>query len=129
MGKGAFDFGRTSSIGHTPVGSILRNLERQTAIHERLGGVSAPCRPSPCATAPSRTVCWGCLEPLGRVSYRVVRAHLLGDEMIRRLNALADYAFYCGTGHHTTRGMGQTRRVRGGERPVARAAASENVGG
>ena len=25
------------NVGHTPVGSILRNLERQTAIHERLG--------------------------------------------------------------------------------------------
>lgn len=25
--------------------------------------------------------------------------------------ALADYAFYCGTGHHTTMGMGQTRIV------------------
>ena len=48
---------------------------------------------------------------VGQVSYRVVRAHLLGDEMVRRLNALADYGFYCGTGHHTTRGMGQTRRV------------------
>jgi len=48
---------------------------------------------------------------VGQVSYRVVRSHLLGDEIMRRLNALADYAFYCGTGHHTTRGMGQTRRV------------------
>ena len=48
---------------------------------------------------------------VGQVSYRVVRAHLLGEEMVRRLNALADYALYCGTGHHTTRGMGQTRRV------------------
>jgi len=48
---------------------------------------------------------------VGRVSYRVMRAELLGEEIVRRLNALADYAFYCGTGHHTTRGMGQTRRA------------------
>ena len=27
------------------------------------------------------------------------------------LNALADYAFFCGTGHKTTQGMGQTRRL------------------
>jgi CRISPR-associated endoribonuclease Cas6 len=26
-------------------------------------------------------------------------------------NALADYAFFCGTGHKTTQGMGQTRRL------------------
>jgi CRISPR/Cas system endoribonuclease Cas6 (RAMP superfamily) len=24
---------------------------------------------------------------------------------------LADYAFFCGTGHKTTQGMGQTRRL------------------
>ena len=34
-------------IGHTPVGSILRNLERQTAIHERLG---EPIRTLPAVT-------------------------------------------------------------------------------
>jgi len=48
---------------------------------------------------------------VGRVSYRVMQAERIGEEMVQRLNALADYAFYCGTGHHTTRGMGQTRRV------------------
>ncbi|HIC88930.1 MAG TPA: CRISPR system precrRNA processing endoribonuclease RAMP protein Cas6 [Anaerolineae bacterium] len=48
---------------------------------------------------------------VGRVTYRVIRPHLLGPEILRRLNVLADYATYCGTGHHTARGMGQTRRV------------------
>ena len=34
-----------------------------------------------------------------------------GDfEMLRWVNLLADFAFYCGTGYKTTMGMGQTRR-------------------
>jgi CRISPR-associated endoribonuclease Cas6 len=32
--------------------------------------------------------------------------------VLRLVNALADYAFYCGTGTHTTQGMGQTMVVR-----------------
>jgi CRISPR-associated endoribonuclease Cas6 len=32
--------------------------------------------------------------------------------LLRLVNALADYAFYCGTGTHTTQGMGQTVLVR-----------------
>ena len=32
-------------------------------------------------------------------------------EMLRWVNLLADFAFYCGTGYKTTMGMGQTRRV------------------
>ena len=35
------------------------------------------------------------------------------EEVVLALNALADFAFYCGTGAKTTMGMGQTRRVRG----------------
>ena len=31
-------------------------------------------------------------------------------EMLRWVNLLADFAFYCGTGYKTTMGMGQTRR-------------------
>ncbi|MCL0087276.1 CRISPR-associated endoribonuclease Cas6 [Dehalococcoidia bacterium] len=30
----------------------------------------------------------------------------------RLLNLLADFAFFCGTGHKTTMGMGQTRRIK-----------------
>jgi len=33
------------------------------------------------------------------------------EEMVRGLNVLADFAFYCGTGAKTTMGMGQTRRI------------------
>lgn len=32
-------------------------------------------------------------------------------EMLRWVNLLADFAFYCGTGYKTTMGMGQTRRL------------------
>ena len=31
--------------------------------------------------------------------------------LLRMVNALADYSFYCGTGAKTTMGMGQTRRI------------------
>lgn len=35
------------------------------------------------------------------------------EEIATGINALADFAFYCGTGAKTTMGLGQTRRVRG----------------
>lgn len=36
----------------------------------------------------------------------------LGEEIIRQINCLADFAFYAGTGRKTTHGMGMTRRIR-----------------
>ena len=36
---------------------------------------------------------------------------LLDDDLLRAVNCLADFAFYCGTGYKTTMGMGQTRRI------------------
>ncbi len=50
----------------------------------------------------------GCV---GRVQYVVVGAGREVEEGRGPLNALADYAFFCGTGHKTTQGMGQTRRL------------------
>lgn len=35
----------------------------------------------------------------------------MDEEMLKKVNALADFAFYCGTGYKTTMGMGQTRRL------------------
>jgi CRISPR-associated endoribonuclease Cas6 len=47
---------------------------------------------------------------VGVVEYTVV--HRAPDrEGIAPLNALAEYAYFCGTGHKTTQGMGQTRRI------------------
>jgi CRISPR-associated endoribonuclease Cas6 len=34
------------------------------------------------------------------------------EEMAKMVNAMADFAFYCGTGAKTTMGMGQTRRLK-----------------
>jgi len=47
---------------------------------------------------------------VGMVQYNVLRAGMIGEEWVRRLNVLADYAAFCGTGHKTAQGMGQTRR-------------------
>ena len=47
---------------------------------------------------------------VGLVQYNVIRAGKIGDEWLRRLNLLADYARFCGTGHKTAHGMGQTQR-------------------
>ena len=47
---------------------------------------------------------------VGLAQYTVTRANLLGPEILKRLNALADYAYFCGTGRKTTQGMGQTKR-------------------
>lgn len=40
-------------------------------------------------------------------------------EMVQRMNALADFAFYCGTGSKTAMGCGLTRRLPVGEEPGA----------
>ena len=48
---------------------------------------------------------------VGRVQYVVVGNGPEVEEGRGPLNALADYAFFCGTGHKTTQGMGQTRRL------------------
>ena len=47
---------------------------------------------------------------VGRVTLRILRARQLLQVDILRLNALANYAHFCGVGHRTTHGMGQTRR-------------------
>ncbi len=47
---------------------------------------------------------------VGSVQYNVIKAGKIGDEWLRRLNLLADYAAFCGTGHKTGQGMGQTQR-------------------
>jgi len=36
----------------------------------------------------------------------------VGEDCLKAMNALADFAFYCGTGAKTTMGMGQTRMIR-----------------
>ncbi|HIE26026.1 TPA: CRISPR system precrRNA processing endoribonuclease RAMP protein Cas6 [Candidatus Poribacteria bacterium] len=35
----------------------------------------------------------------------------MDDGMLKQVNVLADFAFYCGTGYKVTMGMGQTRRL------------------
>ena len=47
---------------------------------------------------------------VGRAEYTVVDRHSDPPAPRGPLNALADYATFCGTGHKTTQGMGQTRR-------------------
>ena len=48
---------------------------------------------------------------VGVVQYNVIRAGMIGEEWLRRLNLLADYATFCGTGHKTAQGMGMTERT------------------
>jgi CRISPR-associated endoribonuclease Cas6 len=50
----------------------------------------------------------GCM---GVVHYRVPDKVSALPSDLARLNVLADYAFFCGTGRRTTHGMGQTRRL------------------
>ena len=47
---------------------------------------------------------------VGTVQYSILRASRIGEEWVRKLNTLADYAPFCGTGHKTAQGMGQTLR-------------------
>ncbi|MFN2206512.1 MAG: CRISPR-associated endoribonuclease Cas6 [Candidatus Promineifilaceae bacterium] len=46
---------------------------------------------------------------IGCVGAITLRANKLDDETRALVSMLADYAFYCGSGHKTTQGMGQTR--------------------
>jgi CRISPR-associated endoribonuclease Cas6 len=46
---------------------------------------------------------------VGSASYRLEGRH--PESILKGLNALADYAFFCGTGIGTERGMGLTRRI------------------
>jgi CRISPR-associated endoribonuclease Cas6 len=48
---------------------------------------------------------------VGSVTYQVVKRRLLNGDLLRRFNILADFAPFCGTGHKTTQGMGQTQRL------------------
>ncbi|MBI4673601.1 MAG: CRISPR-associated endoribonuclease Cas6 [Chloroflexi bacterium] len=50
---------------------------------------------------------------IGQVTYEISSDDA---DMVRGLNALADFALYAGVGYKTTWGMGQARRVRVGER-------------
>lgn len=47
---------------------------------------------------------------IGCTGWYGLRALNLPPDELAIINALADYAFYCGSGHHTTQGMGLTRR-------------------
>ncbi len=52
---------------------------------------------------------------MGKVSFTLLPKNLCGDwaaiwpDSARIMQTLAAYSFYCGTGHHTTIGLGQTR--------------------
>lgn len=48
---------------------------------------------------------------VGAVQYHILRPALIGATWLRALNTLADYAPFCGTGHKTAQGMGQTLRT------------------
>lgn len=52
---------------------------------------------------------------LGWVSYEIAQGRELNQALVWQLNALANYAEFCGTGRKTSYGMGQTRRIRRGQ--------------
>ena len=67
----------------------------------------------------------GCV---GEAHYRVAE-RMDGDaELVCWLNRLADYAYFCGTGHKTTQGMGQTRRLLSANRRESERMEKEKIG-
>lgn len=50
---------------------------------------------------------------VGRVTLRVLQPHKLGPRVVADLYALACFSAFCGTGHRTAQGMGQTRFLAG----------------
>jgi CRISPR-associated endoribonuclease Cas6 len=61
-------------------------------------------RTRPAMVAKAKTI--GCV---GEISYRLFEN--LDAKQIKQINALADFAFYCGIGRKTTMGMGIARRI------------------
>ena len=49
---------------------------------------------------------------VGTSTFRFEQKSELDENLLRAVNCLADYAFYCGTGYKTTMGMGQTKRIK-----------------
>ena len=47
---------------------------------------------------------------VGTCTFRFEQESVRDENLLRSVNCLADFAFYCGTGYKTTMGMGQTRR-------------------
>lgn len=54
-------------------------------------------------------VSYGRRTTIGCVGHYTLRANRLDPDARALVSLLAAYAFYCGSGHHTTQGMGQTR--------------------
>ena len=48
---------------------------------------------------------------IGTSTFRFEPESTLDENLLRAVNCLANFAFYCGTGYKTTMGMGQTRRI------------------
>lgn len=59
----------------------------------------------------TRMVWFGDFQERGFVGWARYIARDKDAARLKQLNALADFAFFCGTGAKTTQGMGQTRRV------------------
>jgi len=54
---------------------------------------------------------FGRFQVPGQVGHVIWRCQDGTESLIRQINALADYAFFCGTGVKTAMGMGQTVRL------------------
>ena len=54
---------------------------------------------------------WKVVGFVGKVKFNILKARKIGEEWLRRLNLLAEYAGFCGTGHKTAQGLGQTKRT------------------
>lgn len=48
----------------------------------------------------------------GQATYQIYKYQRIDPFIVKQINALADFAYYCGTGTKTTMGMGQTIRLR-----------------
>ena len=49
---------------------------------------------------------------VGTGTFRFEEVSAFDEHLLRAVNCLADFAFYCGTGYKTTMGMGQTQRIK-----------------
>lgn len=54
---------------------------------------------------------WKVVGFVGDVKFNILQARKIGKEWVKRLNLLADFAAFCGTGHKTAQGLGQTKRI------------------
>jgi CRISPR-associated endoribonuclease Cas6 len=95
-------------LGYLKIWNAFSGISLDTGLGQAIekGLLLVDFRLRKCLSAGGRDVMHGFI---GSATFRLSGRH--PESILKGLNALADYAFFCGTGIGTDRGMGLTRRI------------------